>query len=167
MYDLESDKINKPKKVVVDTIISSRFSKNIYFSLNCLGLTFAIYLGFSIENYWFSIIFFTTALFLYIYSKYLKAAPLIGNFLVALLIALSILLLPILEMNSAYNDFNYYFTYSVIYIVSFFAFCLNFIRELVKDIERVLTLQTKDDELTPSPRAKEYLKRCLELVKGK
>jgi len=39
--------------------------------------------------------------------------------------------------------------------------------ELVKDIERVLALQTKDDELTPSPRAKEYLKRCLELVKGK
>jgi len=39
--------------------------------------------------------------------------------------------------------------------------------ELVKDIERVLALQTKDDEYTPSPRAKEYLKRCLELVKGK
>lgn len=39
--------------------------------------------------------------------------------------------------------------------------------ELVKDIERVLNLQTKDDELTPSPKAKEYLKRCLELVKGK
>jgi hypothetical protein len=38
--------------------------------------------------------------------------------------------------------------------------------ELVKDIERVLNLQTKDDEYTPSPRAKEYLKRCLELVKG-
>jgi hypothetical protein len=39
--------------------------------------------------------------------------------------------------------------------------------ELVKDIERVLALQTKDDQYTPSPRAKEYLKRCLELVKGK
>ena len=39
--------------------------------------------------------------------------------------------------------------------------------ELVKDIERVLALQTRDDEYTPSPRAKEYLKRCLELVKGK
>ena len=38
--------------------------------------------------------------------------------------------------------------------------------ELVKDIERVLNLQTKDDEKTPSPRAKEYLKRCLALVKG-
>ena len=38
--------------------------------------------------------------------------------------------------------------------------------ELVKDIERVLNLQTKDDEYTPSPRAKEYLKRCLDLVKG-
>jgi hypothetical protein len=39
--------------------------------------------------------------------------------------------------------------------------------ELVKDVERVLALQTKDDEYTPSPRAKEYLKRCLDLVKGK
>lgn len=38
--------------------------------------------------------------------------------------------------------------------------------ELVKDIERVLALQTKDDDKTPSPRAKEYLKRCLALVKG-
>ena len=39
--------------------------------------------------------------------------------------------------------------------------------ELVKDIEKVLNLQTKDDHLTPSPRAKEYLKRCLILVKEK
>jgi hypothetical protein len=39
--------------------------------------------------------------------------------------------------------------------------------ELVKDIERVLALQTKDDEFTPSPRAKEYLKRCLVLLKEK
>ena len=39
--------------------------------------------------------------------------------------------------------------------------------ELVKDIERVLNLQTKDDDKTPSPRAKEYLKRTLELIKGK
>jgi hypothetical protein len=38
--------------------------------------------------------------------------------------------------------------------------------ELVKDIERVLNLQTKDDEFTPSPRAKEYLKQCINLVKG-
>jgi hypothetical protein len=38
--------------------------------------------------------------------------------------------------------------------------------ELVKDIERVLALQSKDDEYTPSPRTKEYLKRCLALVKG-
>jgi hypothetical protein len=38
--------------------------------------------------------------------------------------------------------------------------------ELVKDIERVLNLQIKDDELTPSPRAKEYLKQCINLAKG-
>ena len=38
--------------------------------------------------------------------------------------------------------------------------------ELVKDIERVLNLQTKEDEFTPSPRSKEYLKQSLNLIKG-
>ena len=38
--------------------------------------------------------------------------------------------------------------------------------ELVKDIERVLNLQTKDDIYTPSPRAKEYLKQSINLIKG-
>jgi hypothetical protein len=38
--------------------------------------------------------------------------------------------------------------------------------ELVKDIERVLNLQVREDEFTPSPRAKEYLKQCVNLVKG-
>jgi len=37
---------------------------------------------------------------------------------------------------------------------------------LVKDIERILNLQTKEDEFTPSPRAKEYLKRSIDLLKG-
>lgn len=39
--------------------------------------------------------------------------------------------------------------------------------ELVKDIERVLNLQTREDEYTPSPRAKEYLKQCINIIKGK
>jgi hypothetical protein len=38
--------------------------------------------------------------------------------------------------------------------------------ELVKDIERVLNLQTKEDQYTPSPRAKEYLKQSINLIKG-
>jgi hypothetical protein len=39
--------------------------------------------------------------------------------------------------------------------------------ELVKDIEKELALQSRNDEITPSPRTKEYLKRCLMLIKGK
>ena len=38
--------------------------------------------------------------------------------------------------------------------------------ELVKDIERVLNLQTREDEYTPSSRAKEYLKQSINLIKG-
>jgi hypothetical protein len=36
----------------------------------------------------------------------------------------------------------------------------------VKDIERVLNLQTKEDEYTPAPRTKEYLKQTINLIKG-
>jgi hypothetical protein len=38
--------------------------------------------------------------------------------------------------------------------------------ELVKDIEKILNLQVREDEFTPSPRTKEYLKQCINLVKG-
>ena len=38
--------------------------------------------------------------------------------------------------------------------------------ELVKDIEKILNLQVTDNEYTPSPRSKEYLKQCINLVKG-
>jgi hypothetical protein len=38
--------------------------------------------------------------------------------------------------------------------------------ELVKDIEKVLNLQTRQDNLTPSARAKEYLKQSINLIKG-
>ena len=38
--------------------------------------------------------------------------------------------------------------------------------ELVKDIVRFLKLQTLEDVYTPSPRAKEYLKQCINLIKG-
>ena len=38
--------------------------------------------------------------------------------------------------------------------------------ELVKDIEKVLNLQTKEDQYTPSPRTKEYLKQALNIIKG-
>jgi len=39
--------------------------------------------------------------------------------------------------------------------------------DLVKDIQKVLQLQTKDDQYTPSSRAKEYLKQCINIIKGK
>ena len=38
--------------------------------------------------------------------------------------------------------------------------------ELVKDIEKVLALQTREDKYTPSTRAKEYLKQSLNIIKG-
>jgi len=65
----------------------------------------------------FTVLFFAAALLCMAYNRYLKSLPLVGNFTVALLTTLPILI-P-LKLS----------------ILAFFAFMLTFAREIVKDIE--------------------------------
>jgi 4-hydroxybenzoate polyprenyltransferase len=62
---------------------------------------------------------------LWLYSNSLKRIAFIGNFTVALLTALSILLV----------DFLYHTTNPLIWIYSIFAFFMTLIREIIKDME--------------------------------
>ena len=135
--DLETDLINKPKKVVITKFISLKNSKISYKVLTSLGVILGVILSFNIGKPLLSFIFIFVALLLYLYSKYLKSKALIGNFIVAFLIAFSILTLTFFDVNNYAINYNHNFVLSVIYIVSFFAFCLSFIREIVKDIEDI------------------------------
>lgn len=136
-YDIATDHINKPSKNSIGIKISKEKAILIYQYFNILGISFGAIICFSLQKPSLFFIFLTTALLLYYYSKYLKALPLIGNFIVAFLIALSIFLLAIFDINHSQKTTDYNFVIATFSMVSFFAFCLNFIREILKDIEDV------------------------------
>ncbi|MBT3497094.1 MAG: UbiA family prenyltransferase [Candidatus Marinimicrobia bacterium] len=117
--DFETDKINRPLRPLSLGIISknSALYSAIFFFL--LGTIFAFQL--SDES---KIIGIGIALPLMIlYSRYLKGRPLIGNFIIALILGLTFLF-----SGAAFGNI------SALFLPAILAFGLTFIRELVKDI---------------------------------
>lgn len=137
IFDIETDKINKPKKLIISTIFSVETAKRWYLYLNTIGIFFGIFISLKIEKPSLSFIFIAVALLLYYYSKKLKALPLIGNLIVALLVSINVLILLIFDLNTAGNVTNLNYVKTTILIVAFFAFHINFTRELIKDIEDI------------------------------
>lgn len=136
IYDIEADKINKPQKLVVTKYISVETAKKLYIYINTIGISLGVLISLSIQKPSFSFIFIVAALLLYYYSKKLKSLPLIGNFTVASLVTLNVFILVLFDLNNSIIS-NNNFVLTTILIVSFFAFCINLIREIVKDIEDI------------------------------
>ena len=137
ILDLKTDLINKPQKIIVSKQFSIEKSKQLYLWLNSIGLVLGIGLSLQIEKPQYSFIFISASLLLYYYSKKFKTMPLIGNFIVSFLIAFSILITYIIDIDSSINTSTQQFVEKLIFGLSLFAFLLNLIRELVKDIEDV------------------------------
>ena len=137
ILDLKTDLINKPQKIIVSKQFSIEKSKQLYLGLNSIGLILGIGLSLQIEKPQYSFIFISASLLLYYYSKKFKTMPLIGNFIVSFLIAFSILITYIIDIDSSINTSTQQFVEKLIFGLSLFAFLLNLIRELVKDIEDV------------------------------
>ena len=132
--DIEIDKINKPDKQWVGQQISVRQAGNFYLCLNLIALLMGCFLT-SIE---FLPIFIFSILLLWLYSYYLKKMPLIGNIVVALLTALSIAELLLLEYYwYEYTDNDFFASPQVLIYLFYisFAFLTTLIREIVKDLE--------------------------------
>lgn len=140
IYDIEADKINKPNKQIVGKYISEKVALNLFIILNVIGVGLGFYLSNGIDKSGFFVIFFIASALLYIYSSYLKQMLLVGNIVVSLVVVLSILLVGIFELLPVINDNNrdiQIFFFKLILDYAIFAFMINFIRELVKDIEDI------------------------------
>lgn len=135
IFDVEVDLINKPNKVIIDKYISKKRAFHLYYIINFVGIIFSIYLCYSLNKLNLSLIFIATSILLFIYSKYLKKRALLGNFIVSVLIAISILLIYVFSQAGVTGQNNAILYYFLCY--AFFAFILNFIREIVKDIEDI------------------------------
>jgi len=135
--DVNTDIINKPDTIIVGKFISIKKAKNWYFFINSIGIFLGIIFSLNIKEPSFIFIFIGTSLLLNWYSKYLKSKPFIGNFLIAFLVAFSMLLIAILDINYQIENINLYLTIIIIYALSTFSFFINLIREIVKDVEDI------------------------------
>ena len=139
IYDIESDKINKPDKVYITTIISIKSGLFLYFLTSITGLILGFYLSINKNLNHLSGFFIVTVILLFIYTKILKKLPLIGNIIVALLVSLPIFLVYEFDhsMISIKDIFDNLFLSIIIFFYLLFAFLTTLIREIIKDLQDI------------------------------
>ncbi len=121
-YDSEKDFINKPRKTMLDRLVSQNTKLSFYFVLNFLTLVFASYVSFK------AVVFFALYIFaIWLYSHRLKKQPIIGNIVSALLTVTPFFVVFIYYQNFA----------GVVFAYAIFLFLLVSMRELTKDLENI------------------------------
>jgi len=140
IYDVATDSINKPNDVVIGKGISETAGYNIYIVLNITGVSIGFYLSNIIMRPGFATLFILIASLLYFYSTSLKQIMVLGNFIVALLLAFSVLIIGVFDLfpaTTVENRAQMASLFSILTDYALFAFMINFIREIIKDIEDV------------------------------
>ncbi|AWH84810.1 ubiquinone biosynthesis protein UbiA [Flavobacterium album] len=121
-YDAQKDLINRPKKSMLDRLVSQGTKLRVYFMLNFTVFLLALLVS------WRAAVFFSAYIFLiWFYSHKLKKYPLIGNLTAALLA-----ILPFFGILMYFKNF-----YEVIFAHATFLFLLILTRELIKDLENI------------------------------
>lgn len=121
-YDSEKDLINKPRKTMLDRLVSQNTKLSFYFILNFLAVIFASYVSFK------AVIFFSIYIFaIWFYSHRLKKRPIVGNLVSA-----------VLTVTPFFVIFIYYQNFEpVVFAHGVFLFLLISMRELTKDLENI------------------------------
>lgn len=119
IFDIETDRINRPGRILPSGKLSTAAALYYYFILNFSALVFALFLNLPAV-----LIVIFTIITLFIYSLYLKRIILLGNITIAALTALAFIFGGV-AAGSIQNSL----------IPAGFAFLINFIREIIKDIE--------------------------------
>jgi 4-hydroxybenzoate polyprenyltransferase len=105
-----------------------------------LGVCAGFYLTHTVGKSGFAAIFILISALLYLYATYLKGILIVGNLVVSILVAFSILIVGIFDliptMQADELDLKMRL-FKIILHYAIFALLLNFIRELVKDLQDV------------------------------
>ena len=103
IYDVEIDKINRPKEIILSSKISTRIAWRIYYLLNILAINCGILLVIKIDKFELFSFFLFFILWLWSYSNKYKKTFLLGNLQVSFLTSLSIITLAIFDLFPIYN----------------------------------------------------------------
>jgi 4-hydroxybenzoate polyprenyltransferase len=140
IYDIETDRINKPDKRIIDVHLSLSAAWKIYFSMILTGALISFYLAVQRNDLFYWFIYPAAVFLLFGYSRWFKGIPYLGNILVSLFCAAvpgifflseaSVLKeLKIRDLTSFLPLHNLLLAYVL------FAFLTNLYREIVKDLQ--------------------------------
>ncbi|MBC8344204.1 MAG: geranylgeranylglycerol-phosphate geranylgeranyltransferase [Bacteroidetes bacterium] len=121
IYDLKADIINRPDTVLLVQRIKIKTALVIYITFNVLAFYFGILISWK-----FLLMFLAVSFLLFLYAARIKRTPLLGNILVALILAFVLIIVWIFEQGN-YPE--------LILLYASFAFLTGIIRELLKDLE--------------------------------
>ena len=138
IMDQDTDEIAKPQNRVVGVSISETLAYNWYIGLTIVGVGIGFYLSNVIYKPTFASMFILVATLLYMYATSFKQIPVLGNVVVALMLSTSIIIIGLFDILPAIdvdNRFRMKEAFDILIHYAIFAFIINLIREIVKDME--------------------------------
>lgn len=144
-FDVITDKINRPDRMVVDKHLDRRMAILIHVVLTLIGVFIGLYFAFIFHNENQALLFIGVPILLWFYSTTFKKQMLVGNLIIAMLTALTALLVVSVEFAALAHYKGAHITEStackqawfVTSAFAFYAFITNLTREIVKDMEDV------------------------------
>lgn len=140
-FDRKIDRINKPESQIVGRMISLRHAMAYHLVFTITGIILGTYVAYKSQQLFLSIVFLIVSGLLWFYSTTYKRELILGNVIVALLTALVPFIVVLFELtllaNEYGSDFQNISKYLMIWVFGFslFAFLLNLIREIIKDVK--------------------------------
>ncbi len=140
IYDIETDTVNRPNKVIVGKHISEKTANTLFIVFNVIGVGIGFYLSHLVGRSGFFALFVIISALLYIYSSHLKQMIVVGNIVVSIIVALSIIIVGLFELLpviTPQNQDTQLTFFRILLDYAAFSFLINLIREMVKDIEDI------------------------------
>lgn len=143
-FDRKADLINRPGKVVLGRILSRRAGIFWHVLLNSVGVGLGLLISYRLGMLKYGVVFILISGLLWFYSTTYKRQVLLGNLIVAFMVAAVPLLILLYEVPLVIKHYKYFLQSDSILLKQLiawisgygvFAFILTFIREIVKDIE--------------------------------
>jgi 4-hydroxybenzoate polyprenyltransferase len=141
-FDVRIDKVNKPERMIIDKGIKRRVAMGAHTVMNILAILIGLYVSWAAGSWKLVFIHVFCAAGLWFYSTNFKRQFFIGNIIIATFTALVPLIVGVYELKAYYNpgltniDFRSA-AWTLIIALSFFAFIVTLLREILKDIEDV------------------------------
>ncbi len=143
-FDRKADLINKPGRVIVGRMIRRRYAMAMHLVFTGIGLLLGTYTAYRIGELRLSVVFYFAAGVLWFYSTVYKRQLLVGNIIISILVGMVPVLVLMFEMPLLLKSYRLQvltqglnFDYLIFWIAAYggFAFLINLIREIIKDIE--------------------------------